>query len=227
MADSNRANTSPYNPIYDLLDGERLGVAAHSLGATGVSVVQGETNWMGLMHDQNPIKAVVAWDNLMLDDSLDDVQVVPRVPAMGQSGDYFLAPLPHLSPPSEPKNAGADLWKLHGVDVFQVNIRAATHYEWSLIYPLPSSSWEPGKIIEPDGSDIGYGWANPVAQYYTLAWFDRYLKLPGEQGYEDADARLLNDELFRDRMSWYYPSLRVYTSRDGDTHRCNDIALGC
>ena len=191
IGDSNRAKTTSYNPIYQLLDRDRLGIAGHSLGATGVSVVQGESDWQGTMHTSNPVKAMVAWDNLMLSDNLDGVPVVPRIPSMGQSGDYFLLPAPHLTPPSDNKNAGFDLWQENSVDSYQINIRGATHFDWSLIYPLPSSNWEPGKIIAADGSDNGAGWANPVAQYYTLAWFDRYLKLPGEQGYADADSRLL------------------------------------
>ncbi|MTT51771.1 hypothetical protein F1529_04645 [Alcanivorax sp. VBW004] len=226
-SDLNLAKTTEYNPIHELLDPERLGIAGHSMGATAVSVVQGESDWQGKMHESNPVKVAVAWDNLMLGNSLDNVDVIPRVPTMGQSGDYFLVPVPHSEPPAENKNAGVDLWRDSGVDTYQVNIRGATHYEWSLIHPFPSSYWEGGKIIAPDGSDIGKGWANPVAQYYTLAWFDRYLKLPGEKGYADSDDRLLNDSLFRDRMSWYYPSKRAYRGRDGRFHSCEYIATGC
>jgi pimeloyl-ACP methyl ester carboxylesterase len=225
--DFNLAKTTKFNPIHDLLDLERLGIAGHSMGATAVSVVQGETDWQGTMHDDNPVKVAVAWDNLMLAGSLDGIDVVPRVPSMGQSGDYFLVPLPYLEPPSENKNAGVELWRDSGIDTYQVNISGATHYEWSLIHPFPSSYWEGGKIIAPDGSDNGEGWANPMAQYYTLAWFDRYLKIAGEKGYEDADERLLNDKIFRERMSWYHPSKRAYKGRDGRMHSCEYIALGC
>jgi hypothetical protein len=163
----------------------------------------------------------------MLENSLDGIDVVPRVPSMGQSGDYFLVPLPYLEPPSENKNAGVELWRNSGVNTYQVNISGAIHYEWSLIYPFPSSYWEGEKIIAPDGSDNGEGWANPMAQYYTLAWFDRYLKIAGEKGYDDADERLLNDKIFRDRMSWYHPSKRAYKGRDGRMQSCEYITLGC
>ncbi len=227
ISELNLANTTEFNPIYELLDRERLGIAGHSMGAIAVSVVQGETDWKGTMHASNPVKAAVAWDNLMLDDNLDGISVTPRVPSMGQSGDYFLLPSPHREPPTENKNAGVDLWRDSGVDTFQVNIRSATHYDWSLVHPFPSSYWEAGKVIAADGSDNGSGWANPVAQYYTLAWFDRYLKLPGEQGYDNADARLLNDSIFRDRLSWYFPSKRAFRDRNGKMHSCEYMALGC
>ncbi len=226
-ADQNLASTTAFNPIHALLDRDRLGIAGHSLGATGVSVVQGESNWQGALHDSNPVKAMVAWDNLMLASSLDGIDVIPRVPAMGQSGDYFLAPAPYTQPPGEDKNAGFDLWRDTGVDSFQVNIQGGTHYEWSLLHQFPASSWEGGRIISADGSELGDGWGNVIAQYYTLAWFDRYLKLPGEAGYEDADVRLLNDGLLRERFSWYFPSKRSYHGRDGALHGCENIALGC
>lgn len=225
--DGNLADTSAFNPIHELLDRDRLGIAGHSLGATGVSVVQGETNWQGTMHASNPVKAMVAWDNLALATSLDGVDVIPRVPSMGQSGDYFLTPSPYTEPPTENKNAGFDLWRDSGVDSFQINIQGATHYEWSLLHQFPATSWEAGKIIAADGSDNGTGWAQPIAQYYTLAWFDRYLKLPGEPGYDDADARLLNDSLFAERFSWYFPSKRAFKTRAGVMQSCEDIVQGC
>lgn len=226
-ADGNAAATTAFNPIHELLDRERLGIAGHSLGATGVSVVQGESDWQGTMHSSNPVKVMVAWDNLALGASLDGINVVPRVPSMGQSGDYFLAPTPYTEPPTENKNGGFDLWRDTGVDTFQINIQGATHFAWSQIHQFPASSWEGGKIIEADGSDNGNGWANPIAQYYTLAWFDRYLKLPSEPGYDDADERLLNDSIFRERFSWYFPSKRAFKNREGTMQSCEDIALGC
>jgi hypothetical protein len=225
--DFNQAATTAFNPIHELLDPDRLGIAGHSLGATAVSVVQGETDWKGTMHSSNPVKAMVAWDNLMLGSSLDGVPVVPRVPSLGQSGDYFLAPAPYNAPPTENKNAGVDLWRDSNVDTFQVNIQGATHYDWSLLHQFPASYWEGGKTIASDGSDNGEGWANPVAQYYTLAWFDRYLKEPGEVGYDDADDRLLNDSIFAERLSWYFPSKRAFKDRNGLMHSCENIALGC
>jgi hypothetical protein len=81
------------NPLHALVDRDRLGAVGHSLGARGVSVVQGAQPWPG-SGETNPIDVIVAWDNLALSagaegDGLAGIPLVPRVPAMGQSGDYF------------------------------------------------------------------------------------------------------------------------------------------
>jgi hypothetical protein len=54
-----------YNPFFDRIDRDRLGIAGHSLGATGVSVVQsygadGAEPWPGLLDTENPVKVIVA-----------------------------------------------------------------------------------------------------------------------------------------------------------------------
>lgn len=218
--DAGEAVTTPFNPIHDRFDRDRLGVAGHSLGATGVSVVQGEQPWPGTSQADNPIDAVVAWDNLSLSTSLDGVDVVPRVPAMGQAGDYFLAPAPLSEPPDlDEKRQGFLQWQAAGVPSMQVNIRGGTHYEWSLLPGFPATAWQ--------GGDDEQGWSNPLAQHYTLAWFDRWLKQPGEPGYETADARLLADDDWRERLSVYYRSSRDFPLRDGQPARCGDLLRQC
>lgn len=226
--DSGLAATTAFNPIHELLDRDRFGIAGHSLGATGVSIVQSENEWAGATLSSNPVKAVVAWDNLALANELDGISVTPRVPSMGQSADYFLSPVAYTSPPDEEeKTGGFNLWKQNNVPSYQVNIRGGSHYEWSLLPTFPTSSWEGGKIIDAAGNDIGTGWAQPVAQYYTLAWFDRWLKVEGEPGFDTADARLLNDEVFRDRLSYYFLSKREFPNRAGVMQSCEDIGAGC
>jgi hypothetical protein len=217
--DGGAAATTPYNPLHARFDRERFGVIGHSLGATGVSVVQGEQPWPGTMLADNPIDAAVAWDNVSAG-SLDGVPVVPRAPMMGQSADYFLAPAPNAQPPDpQGKSAGFNLWREAGVAAFQVQVQGGAHYEWSLLPGFPASDWVPGE-------DQG-GWGQPLARHYTLAWMDRWLKLPGEPGYADADARLLDDAAFRERMSFYYASSRAYPSRDGRWQVRADLRRGC
>jgi hypothetical protein len=132
---------------------------------------------------------------------------------MGQAGDYYLTPTPYTSPPSpEGKNAGFNGWKAAGVPTYQVNVRGGTHYEWSLLPGFPTTSWD---------------WGNPMADHYSLAWLDRWLKLPGEMGYDTADARLLGDADWTDRMSFYFRSARWFPTRDGVVHDCSDIKAGC
>lgn len=205
--------TTPHNPFYDVIDQDRLGIVGHSLGATGVSVVQGMDPWPGRLLTSNPVDVAVAWDNLSATGTLAGVTVTPRVPTMGQAADYGLVPVPHTSPPNpEGKKAGFNRWREAGVPTYQVNIRGGTHYEWSLLPGFPTSSWD---------------WGNPLADHYTLAWLDRWLKGPGEPGYSSADDRLLADADWRERMSFYFDSARYFPTRAGVWHECDDIKAGC
>jgi hypothetical protein len=98
------------------------------------------------------VQTIVAWDNL-------SSTVTPRVPAMGQTADYLFNVQPTLSMPA-PKDLGFQAWKQAGIDSMEVSLVGSTHLEWSYVPTiLPASQ---------DGER--------VAMYYTLAWFDRYLK---------------------------------------------------
>ena len=223
VADNNMAETTNSNPFWQLFDRHRLGVAGHSLGATGVSVVQGLQPWPGNCCSDNPIQVVVAWDNLTGSErDFGDgnvFAVTPRVPAMGQSSDYGLTPMPFNDYPNpDGKSGGFFAWRDADISTMQLIIKGGTHYEWSLIPTFPASAWDPGG----DG-----GWGNELAREYSLAWMDRWLKLPGEDGFDDADARLLNDAAFRERLSYYYRSSRDYTTRNDEQAKCDDILTGC
>ncbi len=219
-----RAPSTPYNPFWQYVDRERVGLAGHSLGARGVSVVQGLQPWPGSAGGDNPVDVIVAWDNLAAGgaggEAIANVgEYRPRVPAMGQSADYWLTPQPKTSPPDPlEKSPGVALWRDAGLPVFQIQIQGGTHYEWSLMPTLPTSAWEPGG----DG-----GWGQPLLRHYTLAWFDRWLKLPGETGYADADARLLDDARWRPQLSFYYLSSRDFPDRQGQRQVCDDLRGGC
>ncbi len=219
-ADRDSAGLAPdHNPHWDVLDRERIGIVGHSLGAAGVSVVQGVEPWPGVLGDENPVSAAVAWDNLSADGSPgSDTQgvgeVVPRVPTMGQSADYWLVPEPYDSPPDpEGQNDGFHLWREAGVPSYQIHVRGGAHYEWSYLPTFPSTSWR--------------DWGNPMVEHHSLAWLDRWLKQPGEPGYEDADARLLDDEAFCERLSFYYLSVRDFPDRGGQVHASGDIRSDC
>jgi len=228
------APVEPHNPAFDRLDREdgdvaRLGIAGHSAGAIGASVVQGLTPWP--TGGANPVDAVVAWDNLgtgddvgsgpsgegsdaaAFFDTVPEGDVEPRVPAMGQSGDYFLTPTPHERPPDpDGKAAGFERWRDADVPAYQLVVRGGTHYEWSRVPTFPATSWEFGNVF---------------AEHYTVAWFDRWLKTPDEDGYHDADDRLLADDEWADRFSFHYRSKRAFRGRDQQYHDCDDIRAGC
>jgi len=216
-----------FNPYVEVADPQRLGIVGHSLGARGVSIVQGygaegAEPWPGLIDDENPVDVAVAWDSLSSEGG--DPVVVPRVPAMGHSSEYGLTPVPFLQAPEpEEHKAAFAAWQQAGVPVYQLTIQGSSHYEWSLIPTFPTSSWCP-EIV--DGQCSG-GWGLPMAEHYTLAWLDRWLKECGEQGYEDADARLLADDDWQERYSFYFRSARDFSDRNGGLQQCDDIRAGC
>ena len=220
-----------FNPLHARMDPERLGLAGHSLGGTGVSVVQsygaaGAEPWPGLIDQDNPVDVIVAWDSLRAPGAASGATpaVVPRVPAMGQSSEYGLAPVTFSSPPEpEGHKAAYDGWVGAGLPVFQLTIQGSTHYEWSLIPTFPATSWCP----ETGNGFCEGGWGRPMAEHYSLAWFDRWLKRPGEPGYADADQRLLADQDWLERYSFYYRAARSFPTRDGDASFCGDIRAGC
>lgn len=215
-----------FNPFHDRIDRERLGIAGHSLGGQGVSVVQGygaegAEAWPGLVDIENPVKVAVAWDSLSGGDD-----IAPRVPAMNQSSEYGLAPAPFTQPPDpQAKKVAFARWVDAGLPVYTITVRGSTHYEWSFIPTFPTTSWCPDTST---GACRG-GWGNPLAQHYSLAWFDRWLKLPGESGYADADDRLLADHGAQgiDKFSFRYLSARSFPDRSGAPHVCENIRAGC
>ena len=197
------------NPLRGLLDPDRLGIVGHSLGASSVSGVQ-QDGALG-------IDAIVAWDNL-------DSAVTPKVPALAMSADYYLDPYPYASDPDpDAKSAGFAKWKAAGVDAMQVNLRGATHYEWSYAPMMLPASLR--------GID--------AAAWYTTAWLDKYVK-----GDPTADARLLTDRWRDDPVehqlddqsgageggnlySFYFRSPLAFRLADGTAVSCADARLGC
>ena len=221
-----------FNPHAARIDADRLGIAGHSLGATGISVVQGygapgADPWPGLIDAANPVDVAVAWDALRGPDGGgfgEAPTVVARVPAMGQSGEYGLTPVPFLQAPDpDGHKAAFKGWQEAGLPIFQFTVQGSTHYEWSLLPTFPATSWCPST----EGGHCSGGWGNPMAEHYTLAWFDRWLKKPGEPGYADADERLLADDDWRERYSFYFRSARSFPDRGGKAHLCEDIRAGC
>ena len=238
---------TPFNPIHASIDPGRLGIAGHSLGGIGVSVVQsydapGADPWPGLMDASNPVDVIVAWDGLYTEGSegagnasgnagtnapTEGIPtVVPRVPALGQNGEYGLTPVAFTEPPDPDRTTyNFRQWQAAGQPVIEQTIAGSTHYEWSLLPTFPTSSWCP----DPASGQCSDGWGNPFAEHYTVAWFDRWLKQPGEPGFDDADARLLDDDGPQGRLkySFRYRSARDFADRSGNRHACEDIRAGC
>lgn len=218
-----------FNPQHALQDQTRLGIVGHSLGATGVSVVQsygapGAEPWPGKLDTSNPVDVAVGWDGLRASASDGMPKVVPRVPSMGQNSEYGLTPTPFRETPAKDDQLQPfKAWQVAGVPIFEFTIRGSSHYEWSLLPTFPATSWCPEVV---DGRCVG-GWGRPMAEYYTLAWLDRWLKRDGEIGFADADRRLLADQVFLPRFSFYYQSARDFPVRNGSRALCSDILAGC
>lgn len=238
--------TNVFNPFHAVVDPDRVGIAGHSYGAGGVTWVQSygaadSLPWPGKLTATNPVKAVVAWDALgsrnkpasatlsslpPLDGAVGLASpngappVSARVPAMSFTSEYGFTPVPFVrNPPRDEHLHAFKQWKETGLPVFALTIAGSTHLDYSLGYALPSSSWCP-KI--ENNACVG-GWARPMITHYTLAWFDRYLKLPGEAGYDNADQRLLDDARWAERMSFHFASARSFSTRDGQAKMAQDI----
>jgi dienelactone hydrolase len=149
---------SPANPRRSELDARHVGLAGHSAGGVAVSRVGQE---------DPRVSAVVSWDRAQSSPMPDGLRM--RTPALFLVADYLCqkvpvcVPQPFTSPPDPlgPGNKDEDFRRVSaaGVDSMKVTLRAATHLDFTQFSP---------------GTGSRYGAA--VAFYYTLAWFDRYLR---------------------------------------------------
>ncbi len=144
-----------FNPFWRRLDRRRVGIAGHSRGGQTASV---------LGQEDPRIDAIVSWDrgtSLPLPPLL-------RTPTLFFVGDYACQETPICEPepyPEPPQGEGPggrgteyDTVAAAGVDAMKLVLRASTHLDWT-----PS---------EPAGNR----YAETVSVYYTIAWFDRYLR---------------------------------------------------
>jgi dienelactone hydrolase len=227
---------SAYNPFWQLLDANEIGLAGHSYGAAGVSYIG---QW------DPRVKALVAWDNLGGPGPNDapvpgtsggsstigeagcpafpaDRTTVPVTkPALGMSADYGLPPTPNTS---LPQPEGKSTWSLNyskaGVDTGEIIIRGGSHLDFSWI---PNQAFG-ASLRGPD-----------IIDWYTSAWFDKYLKRD-----RMADARLLSERWLHDPVEasidpnhdgngfsfYYYSRLAIHLSAGG-TFDCEDLRDGC
>jgi dienelactone hydrolase len=145
-----------HNPFWSQLDRRRIGIAGHSMGGQLASV---------LGQQDRRISTIVSWDRgtgLALPETL-------TKPTLFFIADYacqanpVCQPESYPQPPPDPRGPGGrgreyEIVRAAGVDSMKVAMRAATHLDWT-----PS---------EPSGNR----YVETTSVYYTLAWFDRYLK---------------------------------------------------
>jgi dienelactone hydrolase len=222
------------NPGYAELDRSRIGLAGHSAGGVAVS---------RLGQEDSRISAIVSWDRAQSGAMPPDLAM--RTPVMFQIADYLCqrvpvcVPQPYTSPPNPdgPGNKGEDFQRVSaaGVDSMQIALRASTHLDFTQFSP---------------GTGSRYGAA--VSFYYTLAWFDRYLKrgnaskaalarLVGARFDDSGDIHSISGGVFdpvtlanvpafiggqpvSDRLSFEFRSAYYL---DGGRRRCSDMRAGC
>jgi pimeloyl-ACP methyl ester carboxylesterase len=229
-----------YDPFYKQLDPSKIGLAGHSYGAAGVSYVG---QW------DPRVKAIVAWDNLggpgpeagsvpsqqggsppssrsigekpCPSDPAARTVVPITKPALGMSADYGLPPLPNDGLP-EPlaKSTESLAYSEAGVDSGEIIIRGGSHLDFSFI---PNQAFG-ASLRGPDEID-----------WYTSAWFDKYLKHQAS-----ADKRLLSERWREDSVeaavdprgdgnafSFYYLSRLDIHLQSGTHWDCEDLRDGC
>jgi dienelactone hydrolase len=227
-----------FNPLHDLVDADRIGIAGHSLGAAAVSYV-------GQIDPR--VDAIVAYDNLRAPSgsSAPDCPSTPASrpespaitkPAIGISNDYGITQNPYTSDPDpQSHNAGFLDYQTAGIDSMQVNIRGGTHEE---------SAFIPGNTTGPTPLGAASLRGTDMIAWYSTAWFDKYVKCPGEANpaacEEDADSRLLSDRWRDDApggavdlnddsnlYSFYLRSRFDVTDAAGTPQICDDMRTGC
>ena len=225
-----------YNPFWKMLDSHEIGLAGHSYGALGVSYV---AQW------DPRVKAVVAWDNLgpptpeggevpggaggsttlgeksCPADPADRTSVPIAKPGLGMSADYGLPPTPNTSLPSPLAKSKESLaYSAAGVDSGEIIIRGGSHLDFSFI---PNQAFG-ASLRGPDMID-----------WYTSAWFDKYLRHE-----RSADARLLSNRWREEPLeaevdpnhdanafSFYYLSRLDIHLSSAKKWDCENLRKGC
>jgi pimeloyl-ACP methyl ester carboxylesterase len=226
-----------YDPYWSLLNPSQIGLVGHSYGAAGVSYI---AQW------DPRVKAVVALDNLggpgpqagavpgsgpspqgaigesgCPADPTDRTTAPITKPALGISADYGLPPTPNTSLPDPGfKEQESVAYSKAGVDSGEIVIRGGSHLDFSFI---PNQAFG-ASLRGPD-----------ITDWYTSAWFDKYLKQsPG------ADARLLSQRWRSDPVeagvdpnhdgnafSFYFNSRLDIRLARGGRFDCEDLRDGC
>src|SRR3954447_8795909 len=249
-----------YNPYWQRFDRKRVGLAGHSYGAAGVSYVgqldarvKAIVAWDNLSQPSPGMgggrsfppgeEGCPAHPEQRVD--LTHADASKAKPALGMSAVYFLPPTPNTSePPSEQhcdaalaayeqngtppsRNDGTQCKSLaskgyshRGIDTGELVIRGGSHLDFSF---LPNHAF--GATLR--GADM--------ADWYTTAWFDKYVK-----GDRTADRRLLTDRWRHDgdeaavdpkgdgdMFSFYHLSRLDFHLAGGAKVDCEDLRAGC
>jgi dienelactone hydrolase len=224
-----------YDPFWQLLSANEIGLVGHSYGAAGVSYIG---QW------DPRVKAIVALDNLggpgpnagavpgssgrssigeqgCPSNPAARTTVPITKPALGISADYGLPPTPNTSLPDPSfKEQESLAYSKAGVDSGELVVRGGSHLDFSFI---PNQAFG-ASLRGPD-----------ITDWYTSAWFDKYLKRDRR-----ADARLLTNRWRHDAVeakvdpkhdgnsfSFYsYSRLNIHLAQGG-AFSCEHLRDGC
>lgn len=153
-----RSPSGAVNPRWHELDRRHIGLAGHSAGGVAVS---------RLGQEDPRVSAIVSWDRAQSGRMPAGLRL--RTPALFMVSDFncqqvpVCLPVRYSSPPAPlgPGNKDEDFQRVRraGVDTMKIALRAMTHLTFT-------------EFPQANGSRYG----NVTAFYYTLAWFDRYLR---------------------------------------------------
>ena len=151
----NGVGTPAFNPFWESVDPEHVGIAGHSYGAIASTP---------LGQEDERVDAIVSYDNLDADLPASSPK---RTPTLFFATDYPFPATPFpmgTNPDPDQHVTGVAYNQLvaAGVDTMSITTRASDHYEWGY-QPFPANF-----------PSSRYG--ERVSLYYSLAWFDRYLK---------------------------------------------------
>lgn len=170
------------NPLWTELDRDHIGLAGHSAGGVAVSRIGQE---------DPRVSAIVSWDRAQSTPMPANLKL--HTPALFVVADFncqrvpVCVPQPYTSAPDPkgPGNKDEDYQRLAaaGVDTMKIALRAATHLDFTQF---------------PPGTGSRYGAV--TTSYYTLAWFNRYLRgaMPGRRALAGGALRRLTAGRFDD-----------------------------
>jgi hypothetical protein len=228
---------SPYDPYWQLLNSKEIGLAGHSYGAAGVSYIG---QW------DKRVKAIVAWDDLggpgpndapvpggapgstqtigessCPADPADRTMAKLHTPALGMSADYGLPPTPNTSLPAP---EGKSTWSLNyskaHVDTGEIIVKGGSHLDFSFI---PNQAFG-ASLRGPD-----------MITWYTVAWFDKYLKhdsaankmLLTRRWQHDPISASVDPNHDGNAFSFYYDSRLDFHLTKKKKFDCEDLRDGC
>ena len=245
-----------YNPYWQRFDHQRVGLAGHSYGAAGVSYigqfdkrVKAIVAWDNLSQPSPGSgggqgfppgeEGCPAHPGDRVD--LSKAPAKGAAPALGMSADYFLPPTPNTSEPPSSQHCDAVLaaYEKHGTppsrdDGTQCKSLASKGYSHRGI--------DTGEIVIRGGSHLDFSFIPNHAfgaslrgadeiDWYTTAWFDKYVK-----GDKTADERLLTNRWRHDAregavdpdhdsnmMSFYHPSRLDFHLASGKRYDNEDL----